>query len=215
MRVQKTVRKSSKTMRFRDREVLVEPGALIAGGAYSLHKPATPAEIWSFREAVSFHLSCLKQGLDTKLICMVNDFGLSPEERPKNKGIDLSFPEEYLQILTEAGLSPIDVRIFYESYLRNKAQSKDRIHEKLGINTVKCASIMAKMYGILEGEGNTQLIGFWTVRDAGPNRGLDKDLSGYTVSMRVRNYFLDEEGDHYDVSYLESCGMNGCSSSEA
>lgn len=194
----------------------IKKGAFIQGGSHRVDTGPTLTETNCFKFAVKFHKICEKKKLGTKLVCMVNDFGLIPEERPKNLNKKTVLPKEYLEVLKKNKLSEKDVLILYESYLRNKAMRDDRIHHELGIKVVKCPSIMARFYKILEEKGSPQLIIFWVVGECGPKAGLDSVSSGYKIdSMEVLNYAITENGKllvaaHYDPK-KENC-ENVCQS---
>ncbi len=86
-----------------DVKILVNPRSFISGGSFRIDKGPTPAEIHSFRMAVSLHKECLAEGINTSLGIMVNDLALPPEERPK-KTLKLALPVVYVSILKEYGL---------------------------------------------------------------------------------------------------------------
>ncbi|MFH0884698.1 MAG: hypothetical protein V1861_03230 [Candidatus Micrarchaeota archaeon] len=61
----------------------VKPNAMIQGGAYRVDRGPTPREWRCFRLAVLLHEECKKEGVATEIACIVNDLGLSPQDRPK------------------------------------------------------------------------------------------------------------------------------------
>lgn len=194
---------------------LVKPGAILQGGAFRLDKGPTGAEHYAFRYVVLLHNSCVKNGLETKLACIVNDLGVKPEERPKATG-KFSLPSEYIQILSEMQIPPESVLIFYESTLRNRARGDmetdgsiaHKIDEFTGKKVPVCASIMGRFYADLTRAGYTQQVGFYarnpvleipeekpdTSCPFGPLKGAVKTYSGYSLGIEVLNYFVHPDG---------------------
>lgn len=188
--------------------------ALIQGGAFRLDKGPTQAEVNAFRAAAKVYGKCLAEGKMVGIGCIVNDLALKPEERPKATG-NVQLPEEYLEILQEAHIELPDLRIWYESTLRNKVKKdvkKGRAgeggikeNEGKGIGVAVCAGIMGRFYSELADEGYTQQIGFYAwehepfdprdkVCPLGPHRGALPQFSGYVLRINVVNFWVYPEG---------------------
>ena len=142
---------------------------LIQGGPFRIDKGPTHAETSSFKHAIVLHDEFGKQGGGSTLGCVINDLALSPSERPKATGI-LPFPTEYLELLQQAGISPEDVLVFYESTLRNqvkcdfdrrKLRVATKINESTGFPVPICRSIMGRFYYNLAKLGFATQIGFY------------------------------------------------------
>lgn len=198
----------------------VKEGALIQGGAFRMDKGPTKTELHSFRLAVTLVEECRKDGKVVSMGCIVNDLALKPEKRPKATGV-FEWPKEYLQILSEAGISTPEIVLFYESSLRNGAKrdldggkiedGAFKINERTGIEVPRCRSIMGKFYSTLAKKGYTQQVGFYTYEPKpeaneeageiadnacpfGPIEGALKRGSGYELRLAVLNYFVYPDG---------------------
>ncbi|MFH1784967.1 MAG: hypothetical protein ABH842_00925 [Candidatus Micrarchaeota archaeon] len=209
------------------KRILVKDGILVQGGAFRIDKGPTRTEIVSFRLAVTLVEELRKDGKNVKLGCIVNDLALKPDKRPKTTGI-FEWPEEYLERLRDARIYPPDVRIYYESTLRNGA-SQDlhrnrithgafKVNETTGINVPRCRSIMGKFYSTLAKEGYIQQIGYYTfeprseiglgeVADKacpfGPIEGAIERGSGYQLRLEVINYLIYPDGKIQAVGVFE------------
>lgn len=208
----------------------VKSGALMQGGSFRLDLGPTKAEIDSFRLAVVLYDECRKAGKQTKLGCIINDFALPPQARPKATG-RLEFPQEYLQILRAQNLidegarleqirpgkggaviflastNGFEIRIFYESSLRNAARKDARSVLKVnflsGIEVPACPAIMGKFYSILAKAGFSQHVGFFAKEDKpcddnscsiGPTLGARRDMSGYEPEIPIINWYISSDG---------------------
>lgn len=189
--------------------LLIKPNSVIQGGSFRLDRGPTKAEFASFKYAVDLVRECRSAGKEVRLCTMVNDLALSSEQRPKSTGI-LRFPEEYVELLHTANLTPEEILIFYESTLRNKAMedirrgknpSKLDINSHTGFSIPKCLNIMGRYYFNLEKMGFVQQIGFFA-RDQrtdsdhscplGPVKGAL--FSGYNLQIEVLTYFVYPDG---------------------
>lgn len=197
----------------------VKDGALIQGGAFRIDKGPTKTEIFSFKLAATLVEECRKDGKRVVLGCIVNDLALKPDKRPKATGV-FEWPKEYLQILSEAGISAPEIEISYESTLRNGA-SQDfhrgkitggafKKNESTGIDVPRCRSIMGKFYSTLAKKGYVQQVGFYTIEPKpepespeeipdtacpfGPIEGALKRGSGYELRLEVLNYMVHPDG---------------------
>ncbi len=141
---------------------------LIQGGPFRIDKGPTHAETSSFKHAIVLHDEFGKQGGGSTLGCVINDLALSPNERPKVTGA-VPFPTKYLELLQQAGISPEDVLVFYESMLRNQAR-RDlykginvavRVNDHTGFSVPICRSIMGRFYYNLAKLGFATQIGFY------------------------------------------------------
>ncbi len=203
---------------------VVRPRALIQGGSFRYDTGPTATEQRSFLLAVMLHTSCLSEGIQTRMGCMVNDFGVEPPVRPKRTGVFV-FPEPYLKILQNAGLRPDQVLLFYESTLRNRV-TKDRgqgapvavkVHGETGVPIPICASIMGRFYTGLANQGFAQQIGFY-VREPkkirgdgsvdqacpwGPEKGAQRERSGYGLKLEVINYGVYPDGRILSMGLFE------------
>jgi hypothetical protein len=168
----------------------VKPNALIQGGAFRLDKGPTNTELRTFKLAVLLHEECRKNRTKTEIGCMVNDFGIAPELRPRfsaesevasyrkllsrayiKTSIEVwaslySIPKPYLDFLRKHTLiPPACIATFQETYLRNRASEDDvsslRMNDETGFRVPVCASIMGRFYHELARRGYTQQIGFY------------------------------------------------------
>lgn len=198
-------------------KTLVKPGAVIQGGAFRLDKGPTDAERHAFRNAVALHEGCIRDGRDTHLAVIVNDLALAPSARPKLTG-GSPFPEEYVRLLQEAHIPVESIMVFYESTLRNGAQSDAKrkgvavamkLNGTTGMPVPICASIMGRFYSELAEAGFAQQIGFYarqpnddallderadTACPLGPLKGAKESESGYQLRLEVINYFVFPDG---------------------
>ncbi|MFH1521040.1 MAG: hypothetical protein ABID61_05330 [Candidatus Micrarchaeota archaeon] len=206
---------------------LVNDGILVQGGAFRIDKGPTKTEIRSFRLAVTLVEELRRDGKNVKLGCIVNDLALKPEQRPKATGV-FEWPKEYLDRLQDAMIDPPDVRIYYESTLRNGA-SQDlhrwrifggafKKNEATGLDVPRCRSIMGKFYSTLAKEGYIQQIGYYTfepkpepapgeVADKaclyGPIEGALEGGSGYKLRLEVVNFLIYPDGRIQAVGAFE------------
>lgn len=186
---------------------LVKPGAAIQGGAFRLDKGPTMTEIHTFKMAITLHEGCMKDGKETRLVCIIDDLALKPGERPKATGI-ITLPDEYIRLLQEAHIPLDSVMIFYESTLRNKVTSDKKrrglevatkINGTTGFDVPICASIMGRFYTELAELGIPMQIGFYATRESseddsacpwGPMKGAMESESGYGLKLEVLNFMV-------------------------
>jgi hypothetical protein len=186
--------------------------ALIQGGSFRLDHGSTNTEINSFRLAIRLYDETKRAGKIVSLGCIVNDLGLNPDQRPKKTGT-LEWPKEYLELLQEAKIPLPEIRVDYESSLRN-AVSHDiarkkikpvtaKEHPVLGVPTITCPPIMGKYYQKLAHSGYTQQVGFYTQEprpaddnscSVGPTIGATYHASGYHLEIEVLNYWVHPDG---------------------
>ncbi len=204
---------------------LMKEPLLIQGGNFRLDKGPTKTEILSFSHAINFYQAFLRQKNNVRLGCLVNDFGLPADKRPKKyDGISIlaydRWPLEYLALLEGARIPVPNIKIFYESSLRNRVRT-DFDHGRIrsvglkesetGLEVATCPAIMGCFYSLLAKHGFKAQFGLYVKEpkcsddhscEFGPVRGALYD-SGYDLKIDVLNYWVLPDGELRLGGYFE------------
>jgi len=116
--------------------VLIIAGHYCVSADYAELSHHAETEVTSLRLGIQQYLNKQEEGKSVKLVIWVNDIGISPVER-KLFQQHYSIPDNYLNLITQAGINPSDVIIYFESQTRNRASKLVRHLKRDQANLVK------------------------------------------------------------------------------